>query len=195
MNKIWLVFILLSCSKEREIVDYYPNGAIKNHGIEVNGIKEGPWVHYRDYNQDTSQVEYFKNGVRYQLDIYAYESINDSTSTSSTILVQRTQYADTLKDGEELNFNINGQVSSRGNFVKGMAHGVGFSYYDNGDVKVKIVHNKDTIVSFEQFFPNGQLFIKAENPKNGISVFHDTLGNQVLKVYYKNWQPLDTLDM
>lgn len=195
MNKIWLIFILFSCSNERDVVEYYPNGAIKNRGIEINGLKEGPWVHYRDYNNDTSQVEYFKKGIRYQLDIYAYENLNDSTSTNSSRLVRRTQYADTLKDGEELNFNINAKVSSRANFIKGMAQGVAFSYYDNGDVKVKSVYNNDTIISFEQFFQNGQLFIKAESPKNGISIFHDTLGNQVLKVRYKNWQPIDTLEM
>ena len=54
-------------------------------------------------------------------------------------------------------------------------------------------YRADTLISFIQFHPNGNIAVKAQNPQNGITSFYDSLGALTLNVLYKNWQPIDTL--
>ncbi|MGL1889005.1 MAG: hypothetical protein OCD76_21000 [Reichenbachiella sp.] len=193
MKKFLFLVLLSACSNKNEIIEKWPNGTFKLLGTEINGKKEGKWIHFRDYNQDTSKVEYYNFGKIYQIDSYAYMAINDSTTTPTTHLSDRTEYQDSLKHGQQLTFNLAGNIDSKSQFVDGKSQGLSTSFYEDGSLQVECVYNKDTITSFKQYYPNGQLLIKAKNPKNGISTFYDSLGNLTFEVRYIDWQPIDTL--
>lgn len=195
MKKLLFLILLYGCSNKNEVIEYWPDGTLKLTGTEIEGVKEGYWVHFQNYNQDTIKIEYFKLGMVFQIDHYAYMAINDSTSTPNTKLVDRTEYSDTLKHGTQITFYQSGKIQSKARFVKDIAVGEYSRYFENGKIEVKSEYSSDTLISFAQFHPNGNIAIKAKKPKNGINSFYDSLGILTFKVLYKNWQPIDTLSL
>ncbi|MBU2912912.1 toxin-antitoxin system YwqK family antitoxin [Reichenbachiella agariperforans] len=195
MKKFLFLILLSACSNEKQIIEKWPDGTFKLQGIKINGVKEGKWIYFRDYNQDTSKIEYYNSGNIYQIDGYAYMTIKDSTTSSTTHLSDRTEYLDSLKHGTQLTFYPDGRIRSKTNYTMNSAEGESLMYSEDGKIEVKSEYNADTLVSFTQFHPNGNIAVKAKNPQNGISTFYDSLGGIKHKVIYQNWRAIDTLTM
>ncbi len=66
-------------------------------------------------------------------------------------------------------------------------------YNPNGKISSKYIERNNESIKFYQYHENGELFVYADNLQNGVVNIHDTLGNKVYELLYKNGELIDTL--
>ncbi|WP_370089707.1 toxin-antitoxin system YwqK family antitoxin [Ekhidna sp.] len=174
MNKIILLIsicILFSCDSSTEVRKYWNNGELKLIGREKDGKRIGKWIKYTA-NNDTMEIQYYEDGVLVTLDEYAH--VGDSATKAT--LTQRSNFLNSNLHGTHLLFHPNGQIDRKGQFLNGQKVDTFFHYRNNGFMHQFTVYVDDSVTTQYQYWPNGELFMRAENFMNGLHYFYDSLG-------------------
>lgn len=179
-NKVFLGFLILlfitGCeNKEKDIVGFFPSGEVKYRGSIKEGKRNGTWVYY-DKKGDTTGLFHYNNGSLFLRETYIKGNL---------AIVEELR--DSIPNGKTIMYYHNGKVKSMSTFKDGKEDGIFKEYFPNGVIRVSGINKGSLTVDFEQYYPNGKLFAKADTFDYGLVSFYDSLGNKSVDVkYYKN---------
>ncbi|NQZ78027.1 MAG: hypothetical protein HRT61_18280 [Ekhidna sp.] len=184
LNLILLGSLLLSCEQQKRenFESYHPNGAIEWTGTLVNGKKSGEWT-LRDSLGKMDRTQ------RYENDTCVYRELYHK----GWVMTNEQMKGEDIKNGETIVFYEDGTIASKTNYIMNYQYGQQIVYFPDGQLDRKYFQDSTTMRDFEQYHPNGNIFVRSEDTDNGVVHFHDSLGNPTFDIKYLNMMVEDTL--
>lgn len=181
---ILIVAVAFSCkqNREEEYVEYHSNDKVALSGNTVNGLKVGKWVRYDSLGDKIREFEY-DSGILIKRYIYS----------NGYLFAEEEMKGEDYKHGLTLTFYENGAVRSENSFKENRQSGEQTYYLMNGSVETKFIETDSGIINFAQYYPNGNLMVKANSLVNGEINMYDSLGNKLYDLLYRDAVVVDTL--
>lgn len=204
MKKVIFFLILLTifaCTKVKK--DYFPNGNIKSEITYKNGKKNGPAKYYDDLGKISDEYIYvndklegiskkwFYKGTISRIDSFKNNMLNGISVSfdqdNGYKLKEETYKNDTL-NGLFCDFHPNGQIMTKGYFLKGLYDSV-WNYYDNRGIPVGQGIYKNGTGILKGWFLNGKPIREVHyvgNKKNGTETRWNEKGEITRIIIYKD---------
>lgn len=175
---VLILLSLFSCTNTEPVVEYWSNGNRKMEGSILDGERNGKWVFFRDWNEDTSKVEYYRNGDLFMIDSYAYATgfSDEKKEAETTSLSERNQIINGKKNGEFISYRPNRTIDSKGFYQDDLLVDTIKHFSEDGYFIAITVYERDTSIYFEQYWPNGVQRMVGKEGLNGIVQVYDSLG-------------------
>ena len=125
--------------------EFYPSGAIKNEGKNINEKSVGKWMYYYETGELEAEGEYF-GGLRNGL--WTYYHKNGSVAAEGRFL-------DGEKSGIWKYYYPDGSISSEGEMKNNKQEGYWKLYYPTGDLKGEATYDEGT-GTFTEYYANGK---------------------------------------
>ena len=176
----------MSCEQQKRenFESYHPNGAIKWTGSLVNGKKTGEWI-LRDSLGRMDRTQIYKNDTCVYRQLYL----------KGRVFTDEQMRGEDIKHGETIVYFEDGTVESKTNYLMNYQYGDQIFYYEDGKLKSQYFQDSTTMRDFEQYYPNGNIFVRSDDTDNGIVHFHDSLGNLTVDIKYLNKIIQDTIQV
>ena len=165
-----------------DVIEYYPNGRIKNKAHFIDGELNGEVISYSENGNIIEKVfmkgklldgeafvyypsgklkekDFFKNGKSEGESIIYYENGN---------VKQKSTFKNDKREGDLFIYYPSGKLLQKRNFINGKAEGELVEYYENGVVKEKAYFINDKQEKEHFFYDEKGKLIKTEIYKNGI---------------------------
>ncbi|MGB3849898.1 MAG: hypothetical protein WA958_08010 [Tunicatimonas sp.] len=176
---VWLFF---SCDSPQEYIKYHENKEIALIGQLISGKRNGEWISYDSSGRKLATYFYQDDTLRLRR-----QYINE------LLFAEEEMNGEHVKHGVTTTYYKNGTVESETSYVENRQVGSQMFYNPNGKISSKYIERNNESIKFYQYHENGELFVYADNLQNGVVNIHDTLGNKVYELLYKNGELIDTL--
>ena len=140
---------------------YHETGGVMSKGIYRNLKKDSVWLNYTPSGRLSSSETYKNDLLDGKLILYY---LPEDISDKSLIVSSTCMYIKGLREGECLEYFINGVLKSKGNFKANKKNGIWESYHTNGQ-KMNVIRYKDGV-------------------QHGWASTHNTAGKETVRHYY-----------